>query len=156
MSRLSLPRPHAFATDLVDVSLDVWAGEIVGIAGIAGNASELFERLGRRGDEEQRTVAAAEYGETLRRLTAALDRDYLLDILRRPDLWDDPDERIREVQDATTEVSEQLVANIKQLNARRGLHFQVSLDGLMGRRKELRDWERAFGSASGDEPAASV
>ena len=74
----------------------------------------------------------------------------------RPDLWDDPDERIREVQDATTEVSEQLVANIKQLNARRGLHFQVSLDGLMGRRKELRDWERAFGSASGDEPAASV
>ena len=43
---LSLPRPHAFAVDLADVSLDVRAGEIVGIAGIAGNGQdELFGAL---------------------------------------------------------------------------------------------------------------
>ena len=43
---LALPRPHAFAVDLKDVSLDVRAGEIVGIAGIAGNGQdELFGAL---------------------------------------------------------------------------------------------------------------
>ena len=38
--------------------------------------------------------------------------------------------------------------NIKQVNARRGLHFQVSLDGLIGGRKELQDWDRAFNDAA--------
>ena len=122
------------------------------IATIADNAGELFARLDRTGDEGQRAMAAVEYGETLRKLTAALDRDYLLDILRNPQLWDDPQERVREVRDAVTAVSGELVENIKQVNARRGLHFQVSLDGLLGARKELRDWEREFDRASDDRP----
>ena len=43
---LDMPRPHAFAVALRDVSLDVRAGEIVGIAGIAGNGQdELFGAL---------------------------------------------------------------------------------------------------------------
>jgi hypothetical protein len=79
-------------------------------------------------------------------------RDYLLDILRHPNLWDDPDDRVREVQGALDSVSTELVENIKQVNARRGLHFQVSLDGLIGRRKELQDWDRAFDQASDDRP----
>ena len=46
VSRLSLPKPHPFAVDLREVSLDVRAGEIVGIAGIAGNGQdELFGAL---------------------------------------------------------------------------------------------------------------
>jgi hypothetical protein len=81
-----------------------------------------------------------------------VDRQYLLDILKHPNLWDDPDERVSEVRDAVVAVSEQLVENIKQVNARRGLHFQVSLDGLIGRRKELQDWDRAFDQASDDRP----
>ncbi|WP_076682296.1 hypothetical protein [Microbacterium sp. RU33B] len=120
------------------------------IAGIAANASELFERLDRKGDEGQLALGAVEYGETLRKLTAALDRDYFLDILTHPHLWDDPDERVAEVREAITDVSGELVANIKQVNARRGLHFQVSLDGVIGRRKELKDWEREFDRADGD------
>lgn len=117
------------------------------IVTVANNTTELFERLDRKGDEGQRATAAVEYGETLRKLTAALDRDYLLDILQHPDLWDDPVDRVREVRTALTSFSTELVENIKQVNARRGLHFQVSLDGLIGRRKELQEWDRAFEQA---------
>jgi hypothetical protein len=123
------------------------AGEV---AAVADNTAELFDRLDRKGDEGQRETAAVEYGETLRKLTAALDRDYLLDILKHPDLWDDPVDRVREVRTALSSFGVELVENIKQVNARRGLHFQVSLDGLVGRRKELREWDRAFERADGE------
>lgn len=127
------------------------AGEVAAQVGlIAQNTTELFDRLDRKGEEGQRATAAVEYGETLRKLTGALDRDYLLDILTHPDLWDDPVERVREVRTALSSFSTELVENIKQVNARRGLHFQVSLDGLMGRRKELQDWDRAFERADGE------
>lgn len=120
------------------------------IVTVANNTTELFDRLDRTGDEGQRATAAVEYGETLRKLTAALDRDYLLDILEHPDLWDDPADRVHEVRSALTMFSTELVENIKQVNARRGLHFQVSLDGLIGRRKELQEWDRAFDRAQDD------
>ena len=43
---LSLPRPHPFAIALQDVSLDVRGGEVVSIAGVAGNGQdELFDAL---------------------------------------------------------------------------------------------------------------
>jgi len=43
---LSMPRPTPFAVALDDVSLDVRAGEIVGVAGIAGNGQdEMFAAL---------------------------------------------------------------------------------------------------------------
>jgi simple sugar transport system ATP-binding protein len=46
LSGLSLPKPHPFAVDLKSVSLEVRAGEILGIAGIAGNGQdELFDAL---------------------------------------------------------------------------------------------------------------
>ncbi|WP_442574043.1 hypothetical protein ACSBPH_09165 [Microbacterium sp. F51-2R] len=119
---------------------------------LADNVTELFTRLDRRSGEDQVTIASVEYDDKLRKLTAAVGRDYLLDILRHPNLWDDPDDRVREVQGALDSVSTELVENIKQVNARRGLHFQVSLDGLIGRRKELQDWDRAFDQASDDRP----
>jgi hypothetical protein len=117
---------------------------------IAGNVTELFERLAGRGSESQRRLAEIEYGDKLAKLSAAVDRKYLLDILTHPQLWDDPDERISEVRDAVVAVSEQLVENIKQVNAQRALHFQVSLDSLIGQRKELRDWEKEFNRATDD------
>ncbi|WP_127791955.1 hypothetical protein [Agromyces sp. LHK192] len=120
------------------------------IAAIAEHVEELFARLDRQSGSAQRGLAAGELDGTLGRLTAALDRDYLLDILTHPHLWDDPDERVAEVRDAVSAVSEDLVRNIRQVNARRGVHFQVSLDGLVGRRSELQEWERAFKTASDD------
>jgi ABC-type uncharacterized transport system ATPase subunit len=43
---LSLPQPHPFAVALSNISLEVKAGEVMGIAGIAGNGQgELFDAL---------------------------------------------------------------------------------------------------------------
>jgi len=120
------------------------------IAVLADNATELFARLDRRNVDDQHSIAVVEYDDKLRKLTAALNRDYLLDILTHPHLWDDPDDRVQEVLRGLHEVSAELLENIKQVNARRGLHFQVSLDGLIGGRKELQDWDRAFNDAADD------
>ncbi|WP_431804901.1 hypothetical protein [Microbacterium sp. bgisy203] len=133
------------------------------LTAIATNTEELFARIDRRSGSRggsrgrspdgggDRSLAEVEYAAKLGKLSAAVSRDYLLDILAHPDLWDDPGERTREVQGAVEAVSTELLENIRQVNASRGLHFQVSLDGLIGRRKELQDWDRAFGSASGGE-----
>ncbi|MFH8251244.1 hypothetical protein ACH3VR_12810 [Microbacterium sp. B2969] len=126
------------------------------ISVLADNVDELFARLDKRSADDQVYVASVEYDDKLRKLTAALNRDYLLDILTHPHLWDDPDDRVREVEGALQGVSDELVENIKQVNARRGLHFQVSLDGLIGRRKELQAWDRAFDQASDDGPPPSA
>jgi hypothetical protein len=156
--------PPALATQvqtLHALSVDYAAAGVAGhpIAGqtaqdleaIADNVTQLFERLAGKSSEAQRRLAEIEYGDKLAKLTAAVDRQYLLDILTHPNLWDDPDERVSEVRDAVVAVSEQLVENIKQVNAQRALHFQVSLDSLIGRRKELRDWDREFRKATGDD-----
>ena len=46
LSNLSMPSSHPFAVSLKDISLDVRQGEIIGIAGIAGNGQgELFEAI---------------------------------------------------------------------------------------------------------------
>lgn len=119
------------------------------IDALASHVEQLFIRLDAKAGEDQSVLAEAEYSDKLARLVAALDRDYLLDLLTRPDLWDAPDERIGEVRDALTAVTTQIVDNIKQVNARRGLLFQVSLDSLIGR-SELRDWERQFKQSSGE------
>lgn len=69
-------------------------------------------------------------------------------------LWEDPEQRIRDVQRALEAVDAQILRNIKQINARRGLVFQVKLDGLMGPRKEREEWQLAFDEALGnDNPA---
>lgn len=119
------------------------------IDALASHVEQLFIRLDAKAGEDQSVLAEAEYSDKLARLVAALDRDYLLDLLTRPDLWDAPDERIGEVREALAAVTTQIVDNIKQVNARRGLLFQVSLDSLIGR-SELRDWERQFKQSSGD------
>ncbi|RAS12022.1 ABC transporter ATP-binding protein [Cupriavidus alkaliphilus] len=54
---LSLPRAHAFATELSQVSLDVHAGEIVGIAGVSGNGQQ--ELLAALSGEDTRADATS-------------------------------------------------------------------------------------------------
>lgn len=119
------------------------------IDALVATVGQLFPRLDAKAEASQRSLAEVEYGDKLGRLVAALDRDYLQDLLQNPQLWEDPDERIREVQDALAAVSQQALDNVKQVNASKALHFQVSLDSLVGR-DELRDWDREFKRTSGE------
>jgi simple sugar transport system ATP-binding protein len=54
---LALPRAHAFATELSRISLDVHAGEIVGIAGVSGNGQQ--ELLAALSGEDTRADATS-------------------------------------------------------------------------------------------------
>jgi len=55
--QLSLPRSHAFATELNGISLDVHGGEIVGIAGVSGNGQQ--ELLAALSGEDVRAASGA-------------------------------------------------------------------------------------------------
>jgi len=148
--RLRVNRLRELRADYAAVPGSPVAAETAaGIDALASHVEQLFIRLDAKAGEDQSVLAEAEYSDKLARLVAALDRDYLLDLLTRPDLWDAPDERIGEVREALAAVSTQIVDNIKQVNARKGLLFQVSLDSLIGR-SELRDWERQFKQSSGE------
>ncbi len=149
--RLRVNRLRELRADYAAVPGNPVAAETaVGIDALASHVEQLFLRLNAKAGEDQSVLAEAEYSDKLARLVAALDRDYLLDLLTRPDLWDAPDERVAEVREALAAVTTQIVDNIKQVNARTGLLFQVSLDSLIGR-SELRDWERQFKKSSGEE-----
>ncbi|WP_311245729.1 hypothetical protein [Microbacterium sp. WCS2018Hpa-23] len=148
--RLRVNRLRELRADYAAVPGSPLAAETAaGIDALASHVEQLFIRLDAKAGEDQSVLAETEYSDKLARLVAALDRDYLLDLLTRPDLWDAPDERIAEVREALSSVTTQIVDNIKQVNARKGLLFQVSLDSLIGR-SELRDWERQFKQSSGD------
>ncbi|WP_181158114.1 hypothetical protein, partial [Microbacterium sp. MYb40] len=148
--RLRVNRLRELRADYANVPNNPVAAETAaGIDALASHVEQLFVRLDAKAGEDQSVLAEAEYSDKLARLVAALEPDYLLDLLTRPDLWDAPDERVGEVRDALAAVTTQIVDNIKQVNARKGLLFQVSLDSLIGR-SELRDWERQFKEGAGE------
>lgn len=148
--RLRVNRLRELRADYAALPGNAVAAETaIGIDALASHVEQLFVRLDAKAGEDQSVMAEAEYSDKLARLVAALDRDYLLDLLTRPDLWDAPDERVGEVREALSAVTTQIVDNIKQVNARKGLLFQVSLDSLIGR-SELRDWERQFKKSAGE------
>lgn len=149
-------RLHALAALRMQYTQRSVAGDqVAGAVGsqidaLVQNVSELFRRLAAKSDAQQRGIAEVEYDDKLARLARALGDDYLLDLLAHPRLWEDPDRRAREVQSALGAVDAQVIANIRQVNAHRGLVFEVALDGLMGPRKAHDDWQRDFDQAAGD------
>jgi len=120
------------------------------IDSLRSETSELFTRLKAKSDKSERERAEGEYEDKLSKLTAALDRSYLLDVMSNPRLWDDSAQRVRDVIRAAEAVDAQLLENIRQVNARQGLVFQARIDGLIGPGKAMDDWQRDFDRASGD------
>jgi hypothetical protein len=100
------------------------------VTDILTNSQELFRRILRRGDSQQVRMAAVEYTDTLEKLNLALSDDYYFDIVKNPRLWDDADRRAADVESALAAVGEQLVKNIRQVNASQDLDLSVALDGL--------------------------
>ncbi|MEU4014150.1 hypothetical protein AB0E56_02685 [Microbacterium sp. NPDC028030] len=148
--RLRVNRLRELRVDYANLRGDAVAAETAAsIDTLASHVEQLFVRLDAKAEADQVMLAEAEYADKLARLVAALEPDYLLDLLTRPDLWDSPQERVDEVREALAGLTTQIVDNIKQVNARKGLLFQVSLDSLIGR-SELRDWERQFKDGAGE------
>jgi simple sugar transport system ATP-binding protein len=73
--RLSLAKNHPFATELQDISFQLHAGEILGVAGISGNGQQ--ELLAALSGEDPRATATAILldGSPIGRLNAAERRD---------------------------------------------------------------------------------
>ncbi len=122
---------------------------IARIESITANVTELFLRLQTKDDTAQRGIAEVEYENKLDRLAAALDRDYLPDVLAQPQYWEEPAQRIGAVLAALEAVDAQLLENIRQVTSHRGLVFEVALGGLMGSRRDMDDWQRRFDEAAG-------
>jgi hypothetical protein len=99
---------------------------------ILANVGQLFHRIRRTGTEQQVRIASIEYVDVLTKLERALGEDYYLDILRNPRLWENADARKQEVEEAVRATDDQLVANIRQVNASQDLEFKVALESLVG------------------------
>lgn len=102
------------------------------LTSIRANVHELFRRIRRTGSEQQVRVASIEYVDVLTKLERALGPDYYLDLLRNPRLWENPEARRAEVEEAVAATDDQLVANIRQVNASQDLEFKVALESLVG------------------------
>lgn len=124
------------------------------ILALVGNAEELFVRIDKRGTGQQGRIAAVEYADTFAKLNRALGEDYYLDILRRPDLWNDSDRRLAEVREALDATGKQLVQNIRQVNASQDLEFQVALESLVGS-MNTPSVESAYGKAELEAPSSN-
>lgn len=99
---------------------------------IVDNVQELFTRLKNKGTDSQKRIAEVEYADKLPKLVEALGSNYYMDIVQHDDLWDNSQERIDAVTGAVKAVENQLIANIRQVNASKDLEFQVALGSLMG------------------------
>lgn len=126
------------------------AGLVQRIDALGADTTELFGRVAAKADAAQRAGAEIEYEEKLGKLVNALGDGYLLDVFANPRLWDEPDQRIRDVQAALDATDAELVDDMRQVNAHRGIGFTVAVDGLAGPRKAMDDWQRDFDRAAGD------
>jgi len=75
VNRLSLPKSHPFATELHDISFELLAGEILGVAGVSGNGQQ--ELLAALSGEDPRAAhdAVRLDGRPVGRFNAARRRD---------------------------------------------------------------------------------
>jgi len=100
------------------------------INGLVAETNELFRRLRDTGTPQQLRMATVQYADTLDKVVKCVSPGYLKDVIDNPGLWQHPDERVAEVRTALDAVSEQIVENTRQVNARADLDFQVALSRL--------------------------
>jgi hypothetical protein len=118
---------------------------------VIADAQELFRRLRRHGSAQQARLAEAKYADVLKKLVLAVEQDHYQDIIDNPRLWQSVAERLGAIGGALAAVHQQVLDNIKQVNASKDLEFQVALDSLLesDQAAKLSD---AYGGQSADGP----
>ena len=67
-----------------------------------------------------------------------VDEKYFGDIVARPTYWDEAPKRVTAIFDAVKSLDNQLVDNIRQLNASKDIDFNVALNSLSNLQKEIK------------------
>lgn len=97
---------------------------------ILADTQELFNRIQAKQESQAHRMAAVNYTHTLKKLNRALSKEYYIDILKNPRLWESPEERKDAVQKATEATARQLLRNIKQVNSSQDIDFEMDLEVL--------------------------
>lgn len=108
---------------------------------------ELFGRIDKKNARQNREIAQVRYLNILKKLNSTLSADYFEDMVRKPELWDESDQKIAGVLTALQSVDRQIIENIKQVNSSKEIEFKVAVDSLIGS-DEIRV-EEAFGKERG-------
>lgn len=108
---------------------------------------ELFGRIDKKNARQNREIAQVRYLNILKKLNSTLSADYFEDMVRKPELWDESDQKIAGVLTALQSVDRQIIENIKQVNSSKEIEFKVAVDSLIGN-EEIRV-EEAFGKERG-------
>ncbi|MDR1392926.1 MAG: hypothetical protein LBJ62_03010 [Bifidobacteriaceae bacterium] len=98
---------------------------------VIADVQELFRRLRASGSAQQTRLAQVKYADLLRKLILTVGPEYYKDIVDNPRLWTSPQERLDAIGGALNAVHDQILENIKQVNASKDLEFKVALDSLL-------------------------
>jgi hypothetical protein len=98
---------------------------------ILTHLNNLFARLEKKGVGNAKQMAEVNYKGILQKLNETLGEDYYIDISKNPKLWDRSSQRTAEVEKALVAVDDQVLENIKQVNASKDLDFRVALETLL-------------------------
>jgi type II secretory pathway component PulM len=97
---------------------------------IVGDLQDLLRRLESRGTAQQVRLANTQFADVLDKVVLCVSPEHLKDAIDNPHLWTDPDKRVAAVGAMLDDVSAQIVENIRQVNSRTDLNFQVALTSL--------------------------
>lgn len=101
---------------------------------LMSNTLELLKRSKRMG-AGQGELLKVKYADVLDKLVEVLGEDYYIDISNNKNLWSNPERRLRKVEEKLDEVNEDILNNIRRINANRDIDFRVALESLVDSRE---------------------
>lgn len=97
---------------------------------ILKQTNELFNRMEKNGDTEKTLIASVQYADIFDKLSIALGEDLYLDTLKHPDYWTEPKKIRDDAEKSLNLVYEQIIRNIKRVNAKQDIDFRVAINAL--------------------------
>lgn len=108
------------------------------------NADDLFGRIQKKGNNEQLIMASVKYANLFNKVAYAMNKDHYIDIAQNPNLWENPEKRIKDSEAALDSVQKQIIDNIKQVNSSKDLDFKIVLEALTSESQNQNVMEEIF------------